>query len=155
MRAFFDKNLLLWLRGLGVFARALLFATPMCAFAPTVGHAQVQVFRCTVDGVVTFSDKPCGADARPYEVDDAAISTFTPSPVSATSKKVARTDRATNSSRESIAAAQAKHAETCARIEGSLRDIRAKMRAGYDAKQGERLNARERKLTAQRREQRC
>ena len=123
-----------------------------------VPHAngQSQVFRCTMDGVTTFSDRPCGADAEAYESDDALISTFEAPPVAATSRG-AQQRRAPERKRkdESIAMAQAKHAERCARIERSLRDIRAKMRAGYNAKQGERLNERHRKLTAQRRDQRC
>lgn len=121
-----------------------------------IAAAQSQVFRCTLDGVVAFSDRPCGTDAQVYEADDAHISTFEAPPVTATSKSSPKR-RAPEPKRNdvSIAMAQAKHAETCARIERSLRDIRAKMRAGYNAKQGERLNERHRKLTAQRREQRC
>lgn len=117
---------------------------------------QSQVFRCTMDGVTTFSDRPCGTDAEAYESDGARISTFQAPPVTATSKSSPKR-RAIESKRKnaSIAIAQAKHAERCARIERSLRDIRSKMRAGYGAKQGERLNERHRKLTAQRREQRC
>jgi hypothetical protein len=115
-----------------------------------------QVFRCTLDGVTAFSDRPCGTDAEAYEPDDAFISTFEAPTVSVTAKRAKRR-RVSEPKRkdESIAMAQAKHAQTCARIERSLRDIRSKMRAGYDAKQGERLNERHRKLTAQRREQRC
>jgi hypothetical protein len=117
---------------------------------------QSQVFRCTMDGVTTFSDRPCGTDAEAYEPDDALMSTFEapPAPVAPKSppKRPAREPRRNDAS---IAIAQAKHAETCARIERSLRDIRSKMRAGYDAKQGERLNERHRKLSAQKREQRC
>ena len=135
-----------------------LSALLMVVVGMDIPHAsgESQVFRCTMDGVTTFSDRPCGTDAEAYEADHALMSTFEPPPVPATSKR-AKPRGAPEPKRkgESIAMAQAKHAETCARIEQSLRDIRSKMRSGYDAKQGERLNERHRKLSAQRRARRC
>jgi hypothetical protein len=50
---------------------------------------------------------------------------------------------------------QAKHAAECRRIRESLGAVRDKMRAGYNAKQGERLKERERKLNESRRAKRC
>jgi hypothetical protein len=50
---------------------------------------------------------------------------------------------------------QAKHAAECRRIHESLSAVRDKMRAGYNAKQGERLKERERKLNESRREKHC
>jgi hypothetical protein len=124
----------------------------ICLIANAV--AEPTVFRCVVNDVVTFSDRPCGADAQTYEADTARFSTITPTPSSkghgTHSKKSKR-----KSHGESIAAAQAKHRETCSRIDRSLREIRSKMRAGYDVKQGERLNERQRKLSQQQREERC
>lgn len=137
---------------------ALSAAALIClALSPPATHSQTQVFRCTANGVVTFSDRPCGEDAQSYEADESRISTFTPPSKVATSRTaaVSQPKPAAPANRESIAEAQAKHAESCARIARSLSEIRSHMRAGYNAKQGERLNKRQRKLTAQRREQRC
>jgi hypothetical protein len=116
--------------------------------------AESTVFRCVVNDVVTFSDRPCGDDAKTYEPDDARFSAVTAPPTSkpAASLRAAKPKRIKSGS---IAADQMKHAESCARIDRSLRDIRSKMRAGYDAKQGERLNERQRKLNQQRRDERC
>jgi hypothetical protein len=50
---------------------------------------------------------------------------------------------------------QVRYATACERIRNSLKDIAARMRAGYDAKQGERLRERKTKLEQQRRAQKC
>jgi hypothetical protein len=49
----------------------------------------------------------------------------------------------------------AKHRLACARLEQALRDVRNKMRAGYGAKQGERLKMRQRQLDQRRRLEKC
>jgi hypothetical protein len=36
------------------------------------------IFKCKIDGVTTFSDRPCGQDAQPQALDAAAINTYAP-----------------------------------------------------------------------------
>ena len=119
------------------------------------GRAET-IYRCERDGVTTFSDRPCGADARTYEPDLSRVSEYKAAPAIFTAhaqSKPIREKRLT--SEPSIAEAQAKHAAACRRIQESLGVVRDKMRAGYTAKQGERLKERERKLNESRREKRC
>lgn len=124
--------------------------------------AQATVFRCTVDGVVTFSDRPCGEDASVYEGNRANLASSSvadaaqaKTQMSATPSGAAQTGRPRVRADSSIALEQAKHAEKCARLERSLREVRAKMRAGYDVKQGERLRERQRTLREQSRLEKC
>jgi hypothetical protein len=55
----------------------------------------------------------------------------------------------------SVAADQARHKAECERVTQSLRDIRSKMRAGYNAREGERLRERQDKLEQKRRAAGC
>jgi hypothetical protein len=114
------------------------------------------IYRCEVSGVTTFSDRPCSAESSVYVPDDQRVSTVkvegVPSP--ALTRPAARS-KAHARGRGSIAADQFKHKEDCARIDRSLGEIRSKMRAGYDAKEGERLRDRQRKLTLDRRGMKC
>lgn len=115
------------------------------------------IYRCEVAGVVTFADLPCDSTAREYEADASRVSTYAAQPVSkvtaagAKQRKSAKRGGAATSAVDS----QAKQAAECARISGSLRDIRSKMRSGYSAKQGERLKERQTKLEERRRAKRC
>ena len=125
---------------------AIASAFANAASAPTI-------YRCIENEVVTYSDRPCGSSASEYHASE-RISILDVAPPAATKParvkpKPARVNTA------SIAAAQAKHAENCAKLERSLRDIRSKMRAGYDAKEGERLRDRQRELTARQHDLRC
>lgn len=43
----------------------LIAALPWCA--------QAQIYRCAKDGVTVFSDKPCGADAKPAQLPPAVV----------------------------------------------------------------------------------
>ncbi len=118
-------------------------------------HGDAQIFRCVVDDVVTFSDRPCAADAVQHLPNDQWVSTVKVEQTASGVRSVPPVSRLRKSSGRSIAADQAKHKENCARIERSLRDMRSQMRAGYDAKQGERLRERQRRLNDERREKRC
>lgn len=120
--------------------------------------AQPTIYRCTVNDTVVFADRPCGENAQQYDISAERVSSYTPVEVKASSTSrssatAVRTVKAT--AHESIAAAQARQAETCTRIQRSLDDIRSTMRAGYRAKQGERLRERQQKLSEQRRALRC
>jgi hypothetical protein len=117
------------------------------------GHAET-IYRCSQGGTLTFSDRPCGADAQTYEPDVSRVSEYKSVPATFTSRAQSRPQKHQQSG-PSIAQEQAKHAAECKRIHDSLAAVRDKMRAGYNAKQGERLKEREHKLNESRREKRC
>lgn len=112
------------------------------------------VYRCVVEQVVTFSDRPCDAEAKRYTPESEWVSTVEVSKPPTTPRRVP-TRQVARAQTSSIAAAQAKHKEECARMEEALREVRSKLRAGYDVKQGQRLKARDRKLNADLRSKRC
>lgn len=138
---------------------AIYLGTVLCAAAvmplSTAALADAKVFRCEVNDVVTFSDRPCGPDAQVHEPDGTRVSVFAAPPIAKRSSLSAKTPRRDTKQSDAIAMLQAKHKERCTRIERSLNDIRSKMRAGYDVRQGERLRDRQRKLTQQRRDEKC
>ena len=117
--------------------------------------AAVLIYRCTVGGVTTFSDRPCAAEAVPYQPDTSRVSTYDPPPASrkATSAEPPRSAPARR--RASGGQDQVRHAAACERLRNALRDVAARMRAGYNAKQGEQLRERKTKLDQQRRAQKC
>jgi hypothetical protein len=127
---------------------------PAHAFGAESARATATIYRCEVDGVATFSDRPCGDQSSAYEPEAALVSTYTAPPASVAPDS-AKSSRPKPARRSSIAADQAKRAEECQRIQASLRDIRSRMRAGYSAKEGERLRVRQEKLEDRRRSQRC
>jgi len=138
-----------------VMAGVLLAVAHAHADAPAAGRP---IYRCEVRGQSVFSDRPCGSDASAYEADTSRVSITQSAPVSAResspvtdSKPAARRRGSAGSS----AAALARHAATCEKIEAGLREVRARMRSGYTAKQGERLKERQRSLQARRRAARC
>lgn len=129
-----------------------LIVTFHAASAP----AASAIYRCELDGVITFSDRPCAADALEYVPDDQRVSTVKVEGISDSGQaRPAARSKGRASSKGSIAADQLKLKEECARIDRSLSDIRSRMRAGYDAKEGERLKQRQRKLVLDRREKKC
>lgn len=113
------------------------------------------VYRCTVGGVTTYSDRPCSPDAAPYQPDTSRVSTYDPPPASRTVAPAppARTSaaRKRNAGRDD----QVRHAAACERLHNALRDVAARMRSGYTAKQGEQLRQRKAKLEQQRRGEKC
>ena len=123
-------------------------------------HAQVSlsadtgttIFQCKIDGVTAFSDRPCGDDAESRTLDPAAINTYAPPAVSFAKQPEPKAPRA-KATREDRS--EAKRREACARYAKGLKDIRSKMRAGYTAKEGERLRVRAEKLRDSQREDRC
>lgn len=117
--------------------------------------ALVLVYRCTVGGVTTFSDRPCAPEAIPYQPDTSRVSTYDPPPASPTPAPAQPPPESPTRRRDPSDADQVRHAAACDRIRNSLRDVAARMRAGYDVKQGERLRERKAKLERQRRAQKC
>jgi hypothetical protein len=122
---------------------------------PCCALTLVLVYRCTVGGVTTYSDRPCSPDAAAYQPDTSRVSTYDPPPVSqaAPSAQPARASpaRKHGSGHDD----QARHAAACVRLQNSLRDVAARMRSGYNVKQGEQLRARKAKLEQQRRAEKC
>jgi hypothetical protein len=117
--------------------------------------ALVLVYRCTVGGVTTYSDRPCAPDAVPYQPDASRVSTYDPPPPSRVTAPTEPPRKSPTPRRAAAGADQVRHGAACDRIRNSLRDVTDRMRAGYDVKQGERLRARKAKLEQQRRAQKC
>lgn len=120
----------------------------------SAAYADDPIFRCKVDGVTTFSDRPCGNESTSYSPATERVSTYEAPPVSKDAVRAVKKPKK-RVARSSIAEDQRKHAEECRRIEASLREIRSKQRAGYSAKEGERLKARVQILNERRKAKRC
>ncbi|MET0661147.1 MAG: hypothetical protein ABW110_23660 [Steroidobacteraceae bacterium] len=120
----------------------------LCAGSSTL-HAQTSIYRCTINGIATFTDQPCGEHAKPVELDSSRVSTFTPVPAGKVDvpKSPRRKARATG--------AEGKKKERCVSIRSALRKIDDQFRSGYSAKQGVRLEDRKRDLRRQARELGC
>ena len=140
-------------RGTVAIVGVAIWCVMVCPYAAAATASTI--YRCIDEDIVTYSDRPCASNASEYEPDEARISILEVAPPSTTTTAVRPKPKRAAADSVSIAAGQAKHAEHCGKLERSLRDIRSKMRAGYDAKEGERLRERRRKLSAQHRELRC
>ena len=121
---------------------------------PAAVSAQATIYRCSVDGVLTFSDRQCGPESQPVKTTTlnvaeapAAAAPDSPQPKSERSER--RKDPAPKDP------AQDKRAEACAKLALSLREVRSKLRAGYSAKEGERLRARQDSLRERQKIARC
>ena len=110
------------------------------------------VYRCTVGGVTTYSDRPCSPDAAVYEPDTSRVSTYDPPPVTKTAAPATPSRARTRGSHHDE---QARHAAACERLQNSLREVAARMRSGYNVKLGEQLRARKARLEQQRRAEKC
>jgi hypothetical protein len=123
---------------------------------PSVGAGDAPaIYRCDDGGAVIYSDRPCSPGANQYEIDESRVTVYEAPPAAqrapkATAKAVplARKNRKVDSDHEQRAA-------RCNKLKDSLRDVRTKMRTGYGVKEGERLKARHRQLTQQRRSDKC
>ncbi|HEX7113752.1 MAG TPA: hypothetical protein VF193_01360 [Steroidobacter sp.] len=131
----------------------------LCVSSSEPAEPSKGLYRCEKNGVPTFSDRPCGPDSKPYEPDSSRTSTYAPPPTNSASRNSTASDAALKKRRRSRAAAEmrrlAKHEQQCARIASSLAKVRAQMRSGYRASQGEQLRNREARLKEQWREKRC
>lgn len=111
--------------------------------------AERTIYRCETAAGVVFADRPCGSDSEPYSPGLESVSVMTTVPAQDVPT------RATAAPRRTPAEPKNTRAENCARLDESLRKIVSTLRAGYTARQGERLKQRKRDLDAQRRAQRC
>ena len=122
---------------------------------PCSALALLLVYRCTVAGVTTYSDRPCGPEAVEYQPDTSRVSTYAPPPVTPTATAAEPARSSPTRRRGSSGQDQVRHAAACERIHSALKDIAAHMRSGYNVKQGEQLRERKAKLEQQRRAQKC
>jgi hypothetical protein len=117
--------------------------------------AAAAVYRCTVHDVTVFSDRPCEPDAATYEADTSRVSTYSPPPPSSATQPVPQPRTRRSRAPAAAGADQARHAADCERLGNALKDVAARMRAGYNARQGERLRERKARLEGQRRAKKC
>jgi len=148
------------------FTVACLLTVLAWAASPSQTHAGEStaartIYRCHVNGVLTFSDYACGGGAQEYQSDDSRVTPYeapaVPKP-SAPRDAGARTNKskgATTANRSSQRTDPARQAVECERLENSLREIRSKERSGYTAKEGERLRARRDKIEQKRQARGC
>lgn len=125
----------------GLLVMVLASASPL--------HAQTPIYRCTVDGVVTFTDRACNEGAVPVTLDTSRVSTFAPVPAGKVETPKAQRRRTARA--EPID----KPEDRCVSIRSALRKVDEQLRAGYSAKQGVRLEQRKRDLRARAREMKC
>lgn len=111
------------------------------------------IYRCEEAGVATFSDRPCGATIQTYadpgrlSVLESVVPTARPdAPVA--KPRPPSADPSGPTDRDS-------KARNCEKLRQSLREVAARMRAGYTAKEGERLRTRKQTLEGKRRAQQC
>jgi hypothetical protein len=117
--------------------------------------AQAKIYRCVINDQAVFADKPC-SEAPSVEVLLKSSSTYRGSE-SATpqgSKRPLPSRPAPKPDRAAEAAAQ-QHDERCRSFARQLAQIESTMRAGYNAKQGEKLRDRQRSLQEKRVAERC
>jgi hypothetical protein len=122
------------------------------AAASTQADSTRSIYRCETAAGIVFADRPCDSGAQVYEPNLSGVSiveTVTPPPRPAA--KPAQPPRSRGKSSGSATA----NAEACAKLDQSLKKIASTLRAGYNAKQGERLKERKRELEAKRRTQKC
>ena len=135
----------------GLFCILLMFA--FVASNSINADPAVQIFECVVNGQRVFSDHSCGDDA--VQRDIAVANRMDAAKIS--NDKVAR-EKSSRPSRRHADAGGGEHdkrRQQCARIQKSREALVEKMRAGYTARQDERLHDRLRKLNDDYFELRC
>lgn len=115
--------------------------------------AEAIVYQCQHDGVRMFSDRPCGDDARPRQVD------ITRGTIAAPSARIApptvRPKQAVGERPHRTAPSRRDANSDCHALQQQIDAIDTRMRLGYRGKEGEKLHARRRAATELYRERRC
>ena len=138
---------------------ALLLATCLVVFRAHC--ADRTIYRCVLAGVTMFSDRPCGEsiEVHSLEISDGAIPmdphAGAAAKMSELPQAAAKPVRASPARRVNSANHKDSRARQCVRLDAELRRLRASMRAGYSAAEGERLRERQRTASARRRELQC
>lgn len=123
----------------------------------TASAARPIVYECEREGTRVFSDRPCGADARPrrVEVASGAVRGDSAAPDLQPSTAAVRSRGAAETGPQRSVAARRKATPDCHALQQNIDSIDARMRLGYRGKEGEKLHARRRAATEQYRELRC
>lgn len=124
-------------------------------FAAQLALAVVAVYRCTVQDVTVFSDRPCEPYAARYEPDTSRVSTYSPPPSAPPPQPAPEPKPRRGRGSAAAGADQVRHAADCEHIRKALKEVAARMRAGYSAREGEQLRERKAKLEGQRRTKKC
>jgi hypothetical protein len=108
--------------------------------------AGVIVYQCHGDGVRVFSDRPCGADARPQRVESAraaatAAAAAVPTPATPITAAPKRRTTPHSAPKQSATTSRSKAAE-CHGLQNDIDAIDTRMRLGYRGKEGTKLQAR-------------
>ena len=123
---------------------------------PSLGAADAPaIYRCDDGGAVIYSDRQCSPGARPHEIDDSRVTVYDAPPTPQRSSKAASKPVRRATKNRKVDSDHEQRAVRCDKLKDSLRDVRTKMRTGYGVKEGERLKARHRQLTEQRRSDKC
>ena len=121
------------------------------------------VFTCIEPGLVTFADKPCGPSSQMRDLPverERVRPAASPAPQDGKSTRTDARKRDTaagtrsRDETEALSAAEAQ-AQTCARLTHALRELDARMRAGYSAREAGRLWDRWREARERAREAGC
>lgn len=136
------------------YRHTLCFAWFITLLAAHASAAERSIYRCVEAGVATYSDRPCGASVEVYSYDVPAPAVPDPpaaaKPRSKPASAVARQPAKVRSEQRGPA-----RTADCARIQVQLKQLRARMRAGYGAAEGEYLQDQQRAARARARQLRC
>lgn len=131
----------------------ILFGIVLLTIGMQPASAQA-IYRCDTDVAVIYSDRACAPGAKPHEIDDSRVTVYESPPTAERAAKAASNTTRKPKTRK-VTADHEQRAARCDKLNDSLRDVRTKMRTGYGVKEGERLKARQRRLTEQRRAEKC
>jgi hypothetical protein len=121
------------------------------------GHAHTaerSVYRCVADGVVTFSDRPCGSLMQVYSYEIASPAAAE-APAAAKAPASAKPAQVRKPGQQRAQTRSSGREVGCERIQARLEQLRARMRAGYGVAEGERLRDQERTARARFRKLLC
>jgi hypothetical protein len=141
--------------------RSLALLLAACLMVFRAHSADRTIYRCVLAGVTTFSDRPCGESIEIHSLESST--TVTPAvpksgataSVSELTQDAAKPVRAAPAARANSPNHKDSRARECVRLDAELRRLRARMRAGYRAAEGDRLRERQRTANARRRELQC
>lgn len=136
--------------------------TMAASFDAAAQSAPTKIFRCEVQGRVTFADRPCGAQHN--EVALGPVNSFKADSNSDRKSSATLDSSITNRTRStgevgSIAAEQLRQKQQqqkrCQQLSNQLDALQAKLRSGYTAKQHNSLQQHRHRLEEQFRQSRC
>ena len=134
-----------------VIAAALLL---QCWAASGAERTPVNVYVCHREGVRMFADRPCSPDGQVEQIPIAAANEYSLSlPPDARTTSVSLPRKAVAADPQ-IAIRQRK-IKMCRKLSDALERVHSQQRAGYRAKQGERLRDREIQLSQNLRREEC